>query len=602
MSHKIEENAQGKTIYVQTDPELEAMYYTDIREIRDLRELLDGSVDLYADRPVFWTKKKHGTEYVPITYRMFQKDVEAMGTKMLELGWKGRHIAVTGQSCYEWFVTYMAIVNGVGVVVPVDKAFDAKAVGNVLKTADCDILFYTGSEEKKIDEIPGIQHKIRMDFYGDRIDESEDFIIPETKNDRRHWRELLRDGYGLVRSGDQSYSRQEIDRNAMVVLLFTSGTTGKPKGVMLSHHNLASNVMDIARMEKLVPEVITLSILPIHHTYESTCTLLFIYRGASTAYCEGLKYISKNMNEVHNTWCVGVPLMLEMIYQRIWKTAKKTGKEKSLKRALALNRRTKRIGIDMSGILFKSIRDQLGGKLVKVVSGAAQIPPDIARGFLSMGMEVAPGYGLSECSPMVAAVPSFISDSMRYKKAGSCGICIKTGQIKLVNVDDQGIGEIWFKGPNVMLGYYKMPELTAETIVDGWFNTGDLGFVDEKGWIYITGRSKNVIVTKTGENIYPEEIEEIVMKSPFVKDCMVYALNRKSEDIVAIQILPDEEAFLEEKGAVPDEDEMEQFMNQLIRDVNSQLTVNQMIRRVIVRKEDFIRTTTLKIMRQANIQ
>ena len=388
----------------------------------------------------------------------------------------------------------------------------------------------------------------------------------------------------------------------MVVLLFTSGTTGKPKGVMLSHHNLASNVMDIARMEKLVPEVITLSILPIHHTYESTCTLLFIYRGASTAYCEGLKYISKNMNEVHNTWCVGVPLMLEMIYQRIWKTAKKTGKEKSLKRALALNRRTKRIGIDMSGILFKSIRDQLGGKLVKVVSGAAQIPPDIARGFLSMGMEVAPGYGLSECSPMVAAVPSFISDNMRYKKAGSCGICIKTGQIKLVNVDDQGIGEIWFKGPNVMLGYYKMPELTAETIVDGWFNTGDLGFVDEKGWIYITGRSKNVIVTKTGENIYPEEIEEIVMKSPFVKDCMVYALNRKSEDIVAIQILPDEEAFLEEKGAVPDEDEMEQFMNQLIRDVNSQLTVNQMIRRVIVRKEDFIRTTTLKIMRQANIQ
>lgn len=601
MSHKIVENAQGKTIYVQTDPELEAMYYTDIREIRDLRELLDGSVDLYADRPVFWTKKKYGTEYVPITYRMFQKDVEALGTKMLELGWKGRHIAVTGQSCYEWFVTYMAIVNGVGVVVPIDKAFDAKAVGNVLNTADCDILFYTGSEEKKVDEIPGINHKIRMDFYGDRIDETEDFIIPETKEDRCHWRELLKDGYGLVESGDQSYSRQEIDRDAMVVLLFTSGTTGNPKGVMLSHWNLASNVMDIARMEKLVPEIITLSILPIHHTYESTCTLLFIYRGASTAYCEGLKYISKNMNEVHNTWCVGVPLMLEMIYQRIWKTAKKTGKEKSLKRALALNRRTKRIGIDMSGILFKSIRDQLGGKLIKVVSGAAQIPPDIARGFLSMGMEVAPGYGLSECSPMVAAVPSFISDSMRYKKAGSCGICIKKGQIKLVNVDDQGIGEIWFKGPNVMLGYYKMPELTAETIVDGWFNTGDLGFVDEKGWIYITGRSKNVIVTKTGENIYPEEIEEIVMRSPFVKDCMVYALNRKSEDIVAIQILPDEEAFLEENGAVPDEEEMEQFMNQLIRDVNSQLTVNQMIRRVIVRKEDFIRTTTLKIKRQANI-
>ena len=411
----------------------------------------------------------------------------------------------------------------------------------------------------------------------------------------------MKEGYERIASGDQSYAQQPIDREAMAVLLFTSGTTGSPKGVMLSHRNLAANVMDIARLEKLTPEVITLSILPIHHTYESTCTLLFIYRGASTAYSEGLKYISKNMMEVHNSWCVGVPLLLEMIYQRIWKTAKKTGKEKTLQRALALNRRTKRVGIDLSGVLFKSIRDQLGGKLVKVVSGAAAIPPNVARGFLDMGLEIAPGYGLTETAPMITAIPSFVSDTVRYKKAGSCGVCIKTGRLKLLNVDEQGIGEIWFKGPNVMIGYYNMPELTAETVVDGWFNTGDLGFVDDKGWLYITGRSKNVIVTKTGENIYPEEIEEIVMKSPFVKDCMVYALNRKSEDVVAVQILPDEEAFQERNGSVPDGEEMEQFMNDLIRDVNSHLTVNQMIRKVIVRKEDFVRTTTLKIKRHANM-
>ena len=307
------------------------------------------------------------------------------------------------------------------------------------------------------------------------------------------------------------------------------------------------------------------------------------------------------MNEVHNAWCVGVPLLLEMIYKRIWKTAKKTGKEQTLKRALAFNRRAKRIGLDMSSLLFRSIRSQLGGKLVKVVSGAASIPPDVARGFLDMGIEIAPGYGLTETAPMISAIPSFVSDTLRYKKAGSCGVCVKNGKIKLVNVDEQGIGEIWFKGPNVMIGYYKMPELTAETVVDGWFNTGDLGFVDDKGWLYITGRSKNVIVTKTGENIYPEEIEEVIMKSPYVKDCMVYALNRKSEDIVAVQILPDEEYFKEEKGFVPDEKEMETFMNQLIRDVNSLLTVNQMIRQVIIRKEDFVRTTTLKIKRHANL-
>lgn len=601
MSHRIEETEQGKTIYVQTDPEIEKQFYTDIREIHDLRELLDGSAELYADRPVFWVKKKHGGEYFPISYRMFKNDVEALGTRMLELGWKGKKIAVTGQGCYEWFVTYMAIVNGVGVVLPVDKVFEADAVENVLNTAGCDIVFYTGSEEKKIDSIPGIREKVRMDFYGDRTTEDEEPVIPEVKEGRCHWRTLLKEGYERIASGDQSYARQPVDREAMAVLLFTSGTTGSPKGVMLSHRNLAANVMDIARLEKLTPEVVTLSILPIHHTYESTCTLLFIYRGASTAYSEGLKYISKNMMEVHNSWCVGVPLLLEMIYQRIWKTAKKTGKEKTLQRALALNRRTKRVGIDLSRVLFKSIRDQLGGKLVKVVSGAAAIPPNVARGFLDMGLEIAPGYGLTETAPMITAIPSFVSDTVRYKKAGSCGVCIKTGQLKLVNVDEQGIGEIWFRGPNVMIGYYNMPELTAETVVDGWFNTGDLGFVDDMGWLYITGRSKNVIVTRTGENIYPEEIEEIVMKSPYVKDCMVYALNRKAEDVVAIQILPDVEEFQERNGSVPDEEEMDQFMNDLVREVNGHLTVNQMIRKVIVRKEDFVRTTTLKIKRHANL-
>ena len=219
-----------------------------------------------------------------------------------------------------------------------------------------------------------------------------------------------------------------------------------------------------------------------------------------------------------------------------------------------------------------------------------------------MGIEIAPGYGLSECAPLVTAIPSFVPDSLRYKKIGSVGICIKNGQIKLENVDEQGIGEIWFKGPNVMMGYYKMPDLTAETIVDGWINTGDLGFADEKGFLYITGRSKNVIVTKTGENIYPEEIEAIVLESPFVKDCMVYAKREKTDDLVAIQIVPDEEAFIDQMGTLPDEDAMDEFMKKLIREINNQLTVNQMIRRIIIRKEDFVRTTTLKIKRHESIE
>lgn len=592
---------EGNTIYIKTDPELDKLWYTDLREINDIQQLLNESAELYADRPAFWTKQVRGGEYVPISYRMFKRDVDALGTKMLAMGWEGKHIAVTGQSCYEWFVTFTAVLNGVGVIVPIDKEFDAAAVQNILETAECDIVFHTGGEEKKLDTIPGIRHKIRMDYYGDRIREDEEWNIPEVQGDRCHWKEFVRNGYERLDAGDDSYLTRDIDRDVIAELLFTSGTTGNPKGVMLSHRNLASDIMEVARMEHLTPDVVTLSILPIHHTFESTCTLLFLYRGASTAYSEGLKYIAKNMNEVHNSWVVGVPLMLEMIYNRIWKTAAKQGKDRMLRRALSLNRNTKRIGINMGRILFRDILNQLGGKLVKVVSGAAAIPPNVARGFLDMGIEIAPGYGLSECAPMIAAIPSFVPDSLRYKKIGSVGICIKNGEMKLENVDEQGIGEIWFRGPNVMLGYYKMPELTAETIVDGWINTGDLGFADDLGFLYITGRSKNVIVTKTGENIYPEEIESIVLKSPFIKDCMVYAKKEKGEELVAIQILPDEEAFVEEMGSVPDELAMDEFMKDLIRDVNSRLTVNQMIRRIVIRKEDFVRTTTLKIKRQANI-
>ncbi|MBR2737005.1 MAG: AMP-binding protein [Firmicutes bacterium] len=591
----------GKTVYIKTDPELDALWYTDLREIRDIKQMVRESAELYPDRPAFWTKKQKGGQYVPISYRMFKQDVDALGTQMLSMGWKGRKIAVTGQNCYEWYVTFMAVLNGVGVIVPIDKDFNKEAVENILKTAECDIIFHTGAEEKKIDAIGRIRYKIRMDYYGDRVSEEDGWTIPPVSGERVHWREFVREGYKKITEGDATYSQQEIDREALAELLFTSGTTGNPKGVMLNHRNLASNVMDVARMERLTPDVITLSILPIHHTFESTCTMLFLYRGASTAYGEGLKYITKNMNEVHNSWIVGVPLMLEMIYNRMWKAAAESGQSKKLKRALSLNHKSMRIGINLGRILFKKIINQLGGRLVKVVSGAASIPPNIARGFLDMRIEIAPGYGLSECAPLVSAMPSFAPESLRYKKIGSVGICIKSGQIKLENVDEQGIGEIWFKGPNVMMGYYKMPELTAETIVDGWINTGDLGFADDRGFLYITGRSKNVIVTKTGENIYPEEIEAIVLKSAFVKDCMVYAKREKSDDLVAIQILPDEEAFLEQMGEVPDEEAMNVFMKKLIREVNSQLTVNQMIRRVIVRKEDFLRTTTLKIKRHENM-
>lgn len=583
---------------MMTDNKNDLNWYENIREIRDIKELLNGSAKLFADRPAFWIKKFKGDEYHMITYDRLKKDVDALGTKMLAMGLGGKRIAVMGQGCYEWFVTYLATVNGVGVVVPVDKEFDAAMVRNVLDTAECDTIFYTGGESKKIAQLTGIKNKIKMDMYGDRTDDDEPFYYKE-EEDAFAWKKLLEDGYKLVGEGITDYKDKVIDNKVMAILLFTSGTTGTPKGVMLSHWNIAFDVMEIARAEEIRPDDITLSVLPIHHTYESTGSLLFLYRGASIAYSEGLKYISKNMLEIHNTFFIAVPLLLETVYDRIWKTARKQGKEKMLKKAIALNNKARSIGINIGNQIFRSIRKQLGGKLRMVVSGAAAVPPEIVRGFDNFGISVVSGYGLTETSPMIAATPSF--SEKRYKKAGSTGVCVKNGQMKIVDPDEDGIGEIWYKGENVMLGYYNMPELTAETVVDGWFNTGDLGFFDSEGWLYITGRKKNIIVTKNGENIYPEEIEDIINKYDEVSDSMVYALDRSGNDIVAVQILPDKEYLAEKYGEMPSDEEIEKIMKDIISEVNDKLPTFKIIRDVTVRKEDFIRTTTRKIKRAANI-
>ena len=234
-----------------------------------------------------------------------------------------------------------------------------------------------------------------------------------------------------------------------------------------------------------------------------------------------------------------------------------------------------------------------------VVSGASAISPEIVRGFDDLGIRIVTGYGLTETAPMIVAVPSF-SDK-HYKKAGSVGICVKTGEIKINDPDESGIGEVWYRGPNVMLGYYNMPELTAETIQDGWFKTGDLGFMDNEGWLYLTGRKKNVIVTKTGENVYPEEIEEIIRENPYISDCMVYPLSRNNEEIVAVQVLPDEEEIKESFGEMMAEDELYKFIKDIISEINGTLPNYKMMRDVTVRKDDFVRTTTKKIKRQDNM-
>ncbi len=577
----------------------DTLFYSNLREIRDLKQMINESCSLFADRTAFLVKKYRGGEYLPLSYRMLKNDIDALGTKLMDMGLSGENIAVIGSGCYEWMVSYLAVICGTGVIVPIDKELESSAIQNLIERAECDAIFYTSDEAKKIDALTGVNYKIEMEFYGDRTDFGEPLIYQE-KEGVYSWKKFVEEGEKLIESGRREYIDAPIDADAMSILLFTSGTTGTPKGVMLSHANIASNIMDVCRASGIQMKDSNLSVLPVHHTYACTCNLTFLYAGGCTAFFEGLKYIVSNLNEAKPTFFVIVPLIAEMIYDRIWKEARKTGKETLLRRAVAVNNKTKAIGLDAGRFLFKAVTGKLGGRLNTIVSAASAISPAIVRGFEDFGITVLQAYGLTETSPLIAATPRLSKD--RYKKAGSTGLCNITGELKIVGQNADGIGEVYFRGPNVMLGYYKMPEATAAVMDGDWFNTGDLGFLDPDGWLYLTGRKKNVIVTKNGENIYPEEIEIIVNNHPFISDCMVYAAQKDGSDIVSVQIIPNMENIMSKLGKEPTPEELQKLMKNIIGDINETMSSYKRIRSIVIRKEDFVRTTTKKIIRKDNIE
>ncbi len=566
--------------------------YHEVREIRSLKDMLESSVSLYSARSAFLVKKKKGEAYNHITYAEFKNDVDSLGTKLIELGLKDSKIAVIGENCYGWVVSYFAVVNGTGTVVPLDKELGRDEICNLLKHSGCRAVFFTESYENYFLDYD-IEFKIRMKVYSDGIDLSAGQAIK--------WQDLIEDGKKLVSAGDRSFIDAEIDPDEMKILLYTSGTTDAAKGVMLSHNNIASCIMDTCKIAYVTPEDRTLSILPIHHTFESTMGMaLVLYRGASIAFFEGLKYINKNLAEAQATVLIGVPLIFESIYDKIWKQAEKSGKAKTLKKAIKLNRTLKAMGIDASRKLFGSIYEKFGGKLRMMITGAAGIDPNVLRGFEDLGIRMLQGYGLTECSPLVSGTPDF---SNTFKKAGSVGPSVESGEVRIIDKDMDGIGEIIFKGPNVMLGYYNQPEKTAEVLKDGWFHTGDLGFLDEEGWLYITGRKKNVIVTKTGKNIYPEEVEYYINRNKYIQESLVHGLfDEKSDDTqVSAQIHPNYDVIYEEFGESLGEEEVRSLIKRAIAEINEKLPIYKRVRNIAVRKDDFIKTTTKKIQRHKNI-
>ncbi|MBN7772356.1 AMP-dependent synthetase/ligase [Clostridium aminobutyricum] len=560
-----------------------------VREIETIKELIATSKEIFGKKPAFLLKEEKGGDYKEVNFITLKDDIDALGTQLIELGLQDTPIAVIGENCYQWMVSYFAIVNGVGKVVPLDKEQSKEEIFNLVATAGCKAIFFTSSYKNIIKDLD-IPFKFQMEVYTKRHQHDLD----------TSWENLIDAGRKLISHGDRRFIDMELDPMEVRMLLFTSGTTDVPKAVMLCHKNITSNIMDISRIVKLKEDDIALSILPIHHTFESTvCIMTMLFQGCGVAFYEGLKYVTKNMAEARASILVGVPLIFESMHDKIWKQAEKMGKAKALQTAIKINKALKVVGIDARKKLFKSVYDNFGGRLRFLVTGAAAISPTVIRGFFDLGIEMVQGYGLTETAPLISGTPDFTD---RYTKAGSVGTVVPSGQMQIVDKNEDGIGEIIYRGPNVMLGYYNMPEKTAEVLKDGWFYSGDLGFIDENGWLYITGRKKNVIVTKTGKNIYPEEIEDYLAKIPYIHECMVYGEDNEEtgETMVAVQIRPNYELIEEEFSNANVQEKVYKLLKSKIADLNQNLPNYKRVRHVVIRNSEFVKTTTQKIKRQEN--
>ena len=565
--------------------------YKTSRPITDLKHMLNTSVELYGDNVAFRQRFEKDKPFREITYREALDTVNGLGTALIAHGLKGKRISVIGENCYQWAASYLAAVCGTGVVVPLDKELSAEELKQLIIEADVSAVLFAKKYEKMFKEMmasgdTGLEMLVNFS----PADECGEGVFS--------WESLVEEGKKLVESGDRSFIEAEIYADEMSVLLFTSGTTGIAKGVMLSHRNICEDLMSAPTILNVNTWDIFFSVLPVHHTYECTCGFLMpLYKGASIAYCEGLKYIVKNLAEVQPTMILAVPLIFESLYNNIMKNVRKQGKEGLVRKVLALNKVTKKVGLDLNKLLLKDILKVFGGRMRVLISGGAAIDPAILQFFNDLGFISVQGYGLTECAPMAALNP----DRHKYMRNSSVGHLLPGMEVKIEDKNEDGIGEICVKGPNVMLGYYNMPEETAKVIKDGWFHTGDLGYVDDEEFIYITGRKKNVIITANGKNVFPEELEYYLGRSTMVSESMVWAQEDESgqDTVIVATIKPDMEEVEAAigKDAAGDDAQVEKLLWTEVDKINENLPFFKKIKKITVRREEFEKTTGKKIKR-----
>ena len=553
------------------------------KRFKNIREILVNAVENYPDNTAFIIKQKNKKEikYRNITFKEFYNDINYLGTALINKNLKDKKVAIIGKNRYEWCLSYLAVVNGVGTVVPLDKGLPEKEIESLLIRCQADAIIF---EDSYIDIIKRIKEANKTKV--------KEYICMNEKNEEVEYiYDLIEKGKELIKK-DSRYVNANINAKETKILVYTSGTTSLSKAVMLSHSNIAENIYALNSIIKVYPTDVSLAFLPMHHTFGSTGFLYFMANGVTTAFCDGLRHIQENLKEYKVSIFVCVPLLLEAMYKKINAQIEKQGKTKVIKIAKNISNFLLKFGIDIRRKIFKQIIEQMGGNLRLAVSGAAGIDKEVAKGFIEFGIKTVQGYGLTETSPVIAA------ENDKHTRYGSVGFALPNVEVKISNPNEKGIGEIIAKGPNVMQGYYENEEATNEVLKDGWFYTGDLGYVDKDGYLFITGRKKNVIVLKNGKNIYPEELELIINNLPYVTESMVFGYPKDDDLILSVKIVYNEEYFDKKLS----KEAIYEKIWKDIKQINQGMTNYKKIKKLIITTEPMIKTTTQKIKRFEEIK
>lgn len=559
--------------------------FRDVPVFNNIKEVIENSVKLYKNNVAFVTKIKKedkSVEYINHTYQNLLDDINSFGTSLYKLGLKGKRIAICGRNRYEWVVAHLSNLFGGIVSVPIDKELQLNELEDSLVRSKADAIVF---DEKYEENISIIKQNGRTNIHN--------FICMSNVDGYTKFEDLLKDGKKEVQNGTDEFIKNKVNSETMSILLFTSGTTSKSKAVMLNQKAIAANIADMLMVESLYPTDTNIAFLPFHHIFGSTGMLVMLATGVRTVFPDGLKYIKQNLKEYGVSVFVGVPLLVNKMYENIEKEIEKQGKTKIINFATKVSNFLLKFHIDIRRKLFKQVLDGLGGKMRFIISGGAPLDKKVSVKFNEFGVHLIQGYGLTETCPVIAA------ENDKYVRSGSVGFPMNHVTVEIVNKDKDGIGEVRVKGPNIMMGYYENEEATNKVLKDGWFYTGDLGYIDKDGFLFLTGREKDVIVMKNGKKVFPEELEILVNKLPEVEESFIYGMAQKGDKnnpMISVKIVYNKDAI---KGR--NEKELHDILWTKIKEINKTLPPYKYIKNMILTDEPLIKTTTHKIKRKEEL-